>query len=151
MIKYEFTKKDLKKYLKIKRRKTNITFLIMGTFIYFYITYYLIFFRPIEAFLFYGIYLIILIAVIILFDELNYLINVKKNKIFGNYEINIENDKIIVKIDDNKYEYLNKNIKKIKKKKHYIIIKYKNHLSLLFMKNNLKYEDYLKINILKNL
>ena len=53
MIKYTFTKNDYKKYLKKKRRITNIFFLIIGSLLYFYITYYLLFTNLFETFIYY--------------------------------------------------------------------------------------------------
>lgn len=136
MIKYTFTKNDFKKYLKKKRRITNLVFLIIGSLLYFYITYYLLFTNPFETFIYYLLYLVILLVVIVFFNELYCIIYIRKNKnILGNYEVDIKTDKIIVKIDDSNYEYLNKNIKKVKNNKNYILIKFNNHISLLFLKD----------------
>lgn len=136
MIKYTFTKNNFKKYLKKKRRITNLVFLIIGSLLYFYITYYLLFTNPFETFIYYLLYLVILLVVIVFFNELYCIIYIRKNKnILGNYEVDIKTDKIIVKIDDSNYEYLNKNIKKVKNNKNYILIKFNNHISLLFLKD----------------
>lgn len=145
MIKYQFTKKDFKKYLIQKRKKTNIIFLIFGSLLYFYITFYLILENPIENLLFYGLYLIVMIILIFIFNQLYCFINIRKNNICGNYQVDIKEDKIIVNINEKKYEYLNKNIKKIIKKKNYIQIKYTNKISLLFIKNILDSNDYQNI------
>lgn len=143
MIEFELTKKDFKEYLKNKRSVTNIIFLIIGTIIYFYITFYLLFTNPFETFIFYLIYIVGLIIIILLFNELYCIINIKKNKnILGNYQVNIIKDKIIAKINNNTYEYLNSNIKQIKNNKKYIIIKFNNHTTLLFIKSLLHEKDY---------
>ena len=133
MIEYDFTKKNFKYYLKLRRRLSNIIFILLGTIIYFYITYYLIFLSPLEVLIFYALYLLIFGIIILLFNELYCYINIKKNNIYGHYKIDIKNDKIIVNINNNTYEYLNTNIKKIIKNKKYILIRYNNHLSLLFI------------------
>ena len=145
-MKYELNKKDFKKYLKYRRSSTNIIFLIIGSLLYFYITFYLLFDNPFMVFIYYLLYLFALLVFILLFNELYSLLLIKKNhNIFCNYEFNINKDKIIVKINNNYYEYLNSNISKIRKNKRYILIKYNNYLVLLFIKkligdkfNNLK-------------
>lgn len=144
MIKYEFIEKDYKKYLKSKRRNTNIAFLVLGTLIYFYVTYYLIFNSPLEAFGFYGLYIVVLIIVICLFNELYYFINIRNNQkknIFGDYEVKVDKDKISVKVNGKSNIYLNSDIKKIKTKKKYTIVKYKNRTYLLLMKSYFKDEE----------
>ncbi len=147
MIKYDFTKKDFKKYLKYRRSMTNIIFMIFGSLLYFYITYYLLFTNPFETFIYYLLYLFILIILILFFNELYCLINIKKNRnIMGKYQVNLEKDKIIITIDDKNYVYLNKEIKKIKKNKRYILIKYNNHYSLLFIKDIMDFQDFDRIN-----
>ena len=145
-MRYEFSKKDYKKYLKYRRSTTNIIILIIGTLIYFYITYYLLFNNPFLAFIYYILYLFILIIIILLFNELYCKINIEKNKnIFGNYIVTIKEDKIIVNINNKTYEYLNSNIKYIKNNKRYILIKYNNKLSLLFIKELIDSNDYRKL------
>ena len=108
-MKYELDKKTLKKYLKYQRSKTNIIFIIIGSLIYFYITYYLILNNPFITFIYYLLYLLIIIT--------------------------LKSDKIILNVNNNTYEYLNSNIKKIKKYQNFIVIKYSNHISLFFIKD----------------
>jgi hypothetical protein len=86
-----------------------------------------------------------MLVLIILFNEIYCIINIRKNNIFGKYKVDIKKDKIIVNIDNNTHEYLNKDIKKIIVKKRYIQIKYNNHLSLLFIKEIINNNDYNKI------
>lgn len=144
-MKYELDKKTLKKYLKYQRSKTNIIFIIIGTLIYFYITYYLILNNPFITFIYYLLYLLILIIIILVFNELYSYIYIKKNNhLFGNYLVTIKSDKIIIKINNNTYEYLNSNIKKIKKYKDYLVIKYNNHIELFFIKELIG-KDYDKL------
>lgn len=149
MIKYQLTEKDIKKYLKQKRKITNIFFIALGTIIYFYITFYLIYTNPLETFAYYLLYLIILIVFILIFNELYCRINIKKNKNnIGNYNVKINSDKLIVEVNNNTYEYLKSNIKKIKNNKRYILIKYNNNLSLLFIKEKIKRDDYKRIELI---
>lgn len=145
MINYTLNKKDFSYYLKQRRRLTNIIFLIFGSLIYFYITFYLIFISPFETFEFYIIYLIILLFIILLFNQLYCYIIIKKNNILGEYEVTIKQNSIEIKINNNKFNYQNKDIKKIIKKKNYILIKYKNHLSLFFLKKLINDSDYNKL------
>ena len=144
MIKYEFTEQDYKQYLKNKRLNTNIIFLIIGTIIYFYITYYLILSSPLESFGFFALYLVVLIIVMLLFNGLYYYINTKNNKknhIFGKYELNFKSNKIEVRREDNVLNYENINIKKVVVKKNFFIIKYSNRISLLLMKKYFESEE----------
>lgn len=135
-MKYELDKKTLKKYLKYQRSKTNIIFIIIGSLIYFYITYYLILNNPFITFIYYLLYLLILIIIILLFNELYCLIYLKRNNNFiGTHIITLKSDKIILNVNNNTYEYLNSNIKKIKKYQNFIVIKYSNHISLFFIKD----------------
>ena len=113
MIEYEFTQKDFKKYLVHKRFITNLIFLILGSLLYFYYIFYLIFINPFDAFIYYFIYLIIMLILVVVFNKIYCSINIKKNNIFGKYKVDIKKDKIIVNIDNNNHEYLNKDIKKI--------------------------------------
>ena len=145
MIEYEFTQKDFKKYLVHKRFITNLIFLILGSLLYFYYIFYLIFINPFDAFIYYFIYLIIMLILVVVFNKIYCSINIKKNNIFGKYKVDIKKDKIIVNIDNNNHEYLNKDIKKIIIKNKYIQIKYNNHLSLLFIKEIINNKDYNKI------
>ena len=145
MIEYEFTQKDFKKYLVHKRFITNLIFLIFGSLLYFYYIFYLIFINPFDAFIYYFIYLIIMLILVVVFNKIYCSINIKKNNIFGKYKVDIKKDKIIVNIDNNNHEYLNKDIKKIIIKNKYIQIKYNNHLSLLFIKEIINNKDYNKI------
>ena len=145
MIEYEFTQKDFKKYLVHKRFITNLIFLIFDSLLYFYYIFYLIFINPFDAFIYYFIYLIIMLILVVVFNKIYCSINIKKNNIFGKYKVDIKKDKIIVNIDNNNHEYLNKDIKKIIIKNKYIQIKYNNHLSLLFIKEIINNKDYNKI------
>ena len=145
MIEYEFTKNDFKKYLKHKRFITNLIFLIFGSLLYFYYIFYIILTNPFESFIYYFLYLFIMLVLIILFNEIYCIINIRKNNIFGKYKVDIKKDKIIVNIDNNTHEYLKKDIKKIIIKNKYIQIKYNNHLSLLFIKEIINNNDYNKI------
>ena len=152
MIEYELTKNEFKKYLKTKRFITNISFIIICSILYFYITFYLIFTNPFETFIYYLLYLILLIILILLFNELYCLINIKRNKnIIGKYKVNIKEDKVIIKINNKNYEYFNNNIKKIKRNKRYIIIKYQSNISLFFIKKLLNEKDYQIINNIKKI
>ena len=145
MIEYEFTNQDFKKYLVHKRFTTNLVFLIFGSLLYFYYIFYIIVSNPFEAFIYYFLYLIIMLILIVLFNKIYCYINIRKNNIFGKYKVDIKKDKIIVNIDNNNHEYLNKDIKIIIVKKRYIQIKYSNHLSLLFIKELINDKDYNKI------
>lgn len=149
MIKYEFTENDLKKYLIIKRRIPNIIFCILGTLIYFYITFYLLLTDPFEVIVFYLLFILGFIFLIYLLDKLYYFINIKKqrnNNLFGSYKVKLDNDKITVCINKQETGYLNKDIKKIKRTKDYTFITYNDGVCLLFLKSVLK-EDYHKIKI----
>lgn len=149
MIKYEFTEKDLKKYLIIKRRVPNIIFSVLGTLIYFYITFYLLLTDPLEVIGFYLLFILAFIFLIYLLDKLYYFINIKKqrnNNLFGSYKVKLDNDKINVSINKQEKIYLNKDIKKIKRTKNYTFIIYNDGFCLLFLKSVLK-EDYHKIKI----
>ena len=143
-MKYEFDKKYFKKYLKYKRSSINIILLIIGSLLYFYITFYLFFDNPFLVFIYYLLYLFALLVFILLFNELYSLLLIKKNNnLFGNYVVNIYKDKISIKINNNYYEYLNSDIHKIKINKRYILIKYNNHINLLFIRDligNINYD-----------
>ena len=145
-MKYELDKKTLKKYLKYQRSKTNIIFIIIGSLIYFYITYYLILNNPFITFIYYLLYLLILIIIILLFNELyTYLYLRRNNNFIGTHIITLKNDKIIINVNNNTYEYLNSNMNKIKNYNNYLVIKYNNHTSLYFFKNLMNSSDYNKI------
>lgn len=149
MITYEFTEKDLKKYLIMKRRIPNIIFSVFGTILYFYFTFYLLLESPLEVICFYLLFILGFIFIIYLLDKLYYFINIKRqrnNNLFGRHKVKIDTDKIVVSINDKEQIYLNNDIKKIKRKKDYTIIQYKGGISLLFLKNILK-ENYNKIKI----
>lgn len=147
MINYNFTEKDFKKYLMEKRKIPSLFFLLFGTVIYFYLTFYLLFDSFVTVIVFYLLYIILFTAIIYLLNNLYCFIVIngnKKNNLFGNYKIKISEDRIIINTNNQEKIYLKSDIRKIKKNKKYILIYYKKNIYLLLLKDKLN-DNYNKI------
>ena len=109
--KYEWTKKDMKKVLKEKRKISNIIFLVIGICLYFYITYYGFIYKEFDNFkLIIGfiVYLFLLIAFLYLTTIIYVYLKLQKNSklnSYGVYEIVLTEDDITSSFNDKKITY----------------------------------------------
>lgn len=149
--KYEWTKKDMKKVLKEKRKLSNIIFLIIGICLYFYITYYGFIYNEFDNFkLIIGflVYILVLIGFLYLTTAIYVYLKLRKNNklaSYGTYEIKLTEDDITSSINDKKIVYKWNNIVKFKKRRNCFFIRTKeDKIGLTFRKDILK-DDYLKI------
>ena len=151
---YEWSKEDLKKELIKKRKKTNITFFIIGIVLYLFVIYY-----PITSDMFdkkylltYGIgYVSALLFLILFFNKIYVLISLRKNdkdtnKAYGLYMIDLDNKKIKVSINDLVVEYDYKDITVLKKKKDRFFIRTKeDKIGLVFKEKVIGEDNYKKM------
>lgn len=149
-IKVDLTKKKFTKYLWYKQRKITFLCLILGTIIYYWISFYMILKQPLIIILGYLIYLLIMIVIISLFNlfKINRINSYnKKNNCYKEYLINIDDNEL--NINNKKYQF--SQIKNIKINKIYIVLFFKKDKKmLLFIKNDLSDEQINYLIMLKD-
>lgn len=154
-IEYEWTRQDLKKKLKQKRKLPNIIFMVLGTLFYFYITYYgFILSDEFDAkYLILGFFIYVACLVIILFliTKLYVFCKLRRNdkktsKAYGVYNIKADRDSITSNINEEIISYKWSDVTKFKNKKSYFFLSTKeDKLGLLFNKNVLGEDKYNKL------
>ena len=148
-LEFNFTKEELKKYLRYKRRPINFLYLIISTLLYFWINFYMIIKDPITIILGYLILLVVLFAMMFLVNYIYFLIIYNKNKkMLGTYSIKSNKQNFIFTINGISNQYKYGDIKKIKNTKKYIIIYINNRIFILlkdlFSNDNFnKFIDYI--------
>ena len=144
-VNYEYTKEDYKKYILKSRIKNNIVLFIIGILIYLYFSYNKI------SLVYLPLFIIVLILVIILLNELYIWATFKVNdmlnyNLFGKYTLELTPNKFSLTVNKIKTDYKYKKIKKIIEKNSYFILKFnKNRDSLIFEKNCFSEEEYIKV------
>ena len=148
-LEFNFTKEELKKYLRYKRRPINFVYLIISTLLYFWINFYMIIKDPITIILGYLILLVVLFVMMFLVNYIYFLIIYNKNKkMLGTYSIKSNKQNFIFTINGVSNQYKYGDIKKIKNTKKYIIIYINNRIFILlkdlFSNDNFnKFIDYI--------
>ena len=150
---YEWTRKDLKNVLIKKRFKTNIIFLILGTILYFYITYYGFLnnvFDNLKLIIGFIVYFAILCLFLYFITLLYVYINLKRNdrrtkKAYGKYTITLTDEEVVSEFNGEKISYKYVDINKLKiRKKYFFISSREDKIGLTFRRDKLN-EDYDKI------
>lgn len=142
---YEYTKKDLKKYLLKSRTVNNIILFIVGLLIYLYFTYNNL---KINSIL---IYILIELAALFLLNLIYLFAYIKVNEtlnlnLCGTYKVELTPNKFSVTVNKKKTDYKYKDIKKLKEKRDYFIIKFKGTREYLtFERKIMNQEDYTKM------
>jgi len=153
-LEYEWSREDLKKKLKKKRKTPNIVLLIFGVALYFYITYYGIIWPEFDTWILllgFLIYLTVLLIIIRLSTILYVFSRLRRNdrktdKAYGTYYIELDDETITSKINDFSITYKWKDISTFKNKKKYFFIATKeDKLGLLFTKEVIEEEKYNKL------
>ena len=155
---YIMTRNDLKKLYMKFHQKTNIMYIIICTFIYFFYIKDFIKYNILTSVLIYLVVMIFLILILYIFNLVysNILIKIndKKTNNYGNFKVILDKHKIVSKSEYNKLVIEKNEIKNIKINKNIIYIKYENEDNLLFIINKdfLKNkDDFIKIsNFIKN-
>lgn len=151
---YRITKNDLKKIYIKKYQKINLFYIILSTIIYFIVIKdtikYNLFIYLIYYFFVLAVLLIILHFINLIYTSLLIKLNIKKIIYDSDYKVEISNNKIISKNNNNKIIINFDDIDKIVYNKKEIIIKYnKNRIYLIsrsFLENKEEFEkiiDYL--------
>lgn len=148
-LEFNFTREELKKYLRYKRRPINFVYLIISTLLYFWINFYMIIKDPITIILGYLILVVVLFVMVFLVNYIYFLIIYNKNKkMLGTYSIKYNKQNFIFTINGVSNQYKYGDIKKIKNTKKYIIIYINNRIFILlkdlFSNDNFnKFIDYI--------
>lgn len=148
-LEFNFTKEELKKYLRYKRRPINFVYLIISTLLYFWINFYMIIKDPITIILGYLILVVVLFVMMFLVNYIYFLIIYNRNKkMLGTYSIKSNKQNFIFTINGVSNQYKYGDIKKIKNTKKYIIIYINNRIFILlkdlFSNDNFnKFIDYI--------
>lgn len=143
-LEYNFTSKDLKEYLKYKRRTINLIYLVISTILYFWINFYMIIKNPVTVISGYLILVVVLIVMMFLVNYIYFLIIYNKNKgLLGKYTLEYNKSNLTSSVNGitNKYQY--KDIKRIKKTKNYFVINI-NNISLVLLKSFFNNNDFNK-------
>lgn len=148
-----WTRDDLKKYLKKKRRIPNVVFLILGTYFFFSWTKYgfldintdkRILWLGFVIFFFFMIFLLWFVTKLYIFFKLRRN-DRKTSKAYGTYHIEADKKKISSKLGEEIFSYQWKEITSCKIRKNYFFLKTKNDkIGLCFRREILK-EDYDKL------
>ena len=151
-INIEWTRDDLKKMLKKKRKKTNIIIFIISFLIYLYIMYSGLkydYFDNIVILISFVIYLFIIYLFLLLTTKLYVNTRLKRNDkrtkmAYGKYIIKFDDEKVLSIFNEQKISYKWKDISRFKKRKNYFFIRTKNdYIGLTFRRSELK-DDYEK-------
>lgn len=146
--KYNLKKEDYNKFLILTQSNTDIFYLSLYTLIYFFITYYPLKHNFLQIITCYITSIVLLYITISFVKKLFRIIIIKKsekNNIYGNYVFEITNDYIKQTINDNTFMFKYNDIKKIKYKKYYIIIYFKDNKIIYFIKNLIDKSNYIDL------
>lgn len=144
-VSYEYSKKDLKKFLISSRKINNIVLFIVGIGIYLFLTIN----KVKLAFL--PLVIILLILVIYLLNRLYAMLYIKVNEMLntnvcGKYVLELNPNKFSLSINSAKVDYKYSNIKKVKVGKNSFTIYFqKSRDNLIFEKRLFKDSDYEKL------
>lgn len=152
-LEYNWSREDLKHELKDKRYKTNVTLFIVSIILYIWFMYTGIKSNTFDnlVILIGGlVYLFIVGLLLFIFTKIYVALNLKRNDkntncAYGKYIVNVNDKKIEVLINKDKYEYNLKDITKIKKSKNSFFIKTNDDKIGLTFKKKLLKDDYEKL------
>lgn len=149
-VNYEYTKKDLKKYLLRSRTVNNIVLLVIGTIIY------LICSLGKVSLLYLPLFIIGLMLFIYLLNQLYIILYIKANDMmnnvtYGKYTLELTPNKFSLTQNKRKTDYKYNTIKKIVEHKNLFIVRFKKSREYLtFEKHLFTEEEYIKaINMFK--
>lgn len=144
-VNYQYSKKDIKKYLFKNRLINNLILLILGVIIYICLTYKNISLIYLPLFIL-GLALILFIINIIYIEVYLKVMNNINYEMYGKYELELKGGQFILKVNNTSTSYKYNNIKKLKIKKNYFIVKLKNSREYLtFEKKLFSEENYNKV------
>jgi hypothetical protein len=153
-IEYKWTRDDLAEKLSKKRLVPNIVFLIVGIFAYLFFTYYGFVLEEFDTKIIalgFFIYVTCILLLLFLITKLYIFMKLRRNdkktdNAYGTYHIEVSDDKISSKINDEVITYEWEEITQFKHKKKYFFVATKeDSLGLLFCKDCLKDEKYQKL------
>ena len=148
--KYNLKKEDYNKFLILTQSNTDIFYLSLYTLIYFFLTYYPLKYNFIEIICCYIISIILLYLIISLVKKIYRIVIIKKNEknnanIYGNYIFEITDEYIRQTVNDDKVTFKYSDIKKIRYKKYYIVIYFKDNKIIYFVKNFIGKNNYIDL------
>ena len=146
----EWTRDDLKKMLRKKRKKTNIIIFVISFLLYLYIMYSGIkydYFDNLIIFISFAIYLFVIYLFLLFTTKLYVKTRLKRNDkrtkmAYGKYIIKLDDEKVMSIFNEQRISYKWNEISKFKKRKNYFFIRTKNDfIGLTFRRSELK-DDY---------
>ena len=149
-IECNWSRNDLKKYLHRQRRIPNIILLVLGIYFFYYITYYAysdIFVDKTVLLLGFAIYVLLFIVLLWVATKIYVFVKLRRNdkktsKAYGTYRIEIDKNKIVSIIGDEKISYEWKEISYSKFRKNYFFLATKrDKIGLVFRREILR-DDY---------
>lgn len=153
-LEYTWTRDDLKEKLHKMRRVPNTIFLLLGVFFYVYVTWYGFMEEAFDAkviLLGFVVYFMGILLLLLLSTKIYVFLNLRRNdkktaNAYGTYYVNVDENGIESKINDEKISYKWKDVSKFKKGRNsFFIATKKDQLGLLFDKNCIDEESYNKL------
>ena len=148
--KYNLKKEDYNKFLILTQSNLDVFYLILYTLIYFFITYYPLKYNFLQIITCYIVSIVLLYITISLTKKVFRKIIIRKNEknntnIYGEYIFEVTDEGIKQTVNDNTSMFKYGDIKKIKYKKYYIIIYFKDKRIIYFIRKLINKNTYINL------